>query len=54
MDSIEEYRAIIKRVILEVADFAPDQARIRKEVILDNARNLTAPRRNVQYQPDEL
>jgi ketopantoate reductase len=37
MDRIDTYRTIIKRVIQEVADFAPTEEGVRKEIILDDA-----------------
>lgn len=36
MDTIENYRAIVKRVIQAVADYIPEQEGIRKEVIIDD------------------
>ena len=36
MDRIEEYREIIKRVIREVADYAPAEKGVRKELIFDD------------------
>ncbi len=37
MDRIETYREIVKRVIREVADYAPTEEGVRKEVILDDS-----------------
>ena len=37
MDRIDTYREIIKRVIHEVAEYAPTEEGIRKEIILDDA-----------------
>lgn len=36
MDTLEKYREIIKRVIREVAEYAPEQEGLRKEMILDD------------------
>jgi ketopantoate reductase len=46
MDRIEEYREIVKRVIQEVADYAPPEEGIRREIVLDDA--------NGHYQLSEV
>lgn len=38
MDRIEAYRAAVKRVLQELADFIPDETGIRKEMICDDER----------------
>src|ERR1043166_9596856 len=36
MDRIDNYRDIDKRIILEVADYMPEQEGLRKEIVLDD------------------